>query len=352
MLAELGRLIPGMQGNAAALDAVEAFPTEDIAALRGMGALMAPVPVRLGGWGAGTEPVGAELLFEVLRLLGQGNMAVGRLYEAHVNALHLIALHGTPRQLEQAAVAAQEGHLFGLWVTDSPGHPVTMSKGTLRGSKAPCSGAGHVTRTLITVGTDSGTRMAVVGLNGSSGVVPMVGVMHGMRACCHGTMGFDGAALPVNAFIGPPDAYLAEPSLSAGAWRTMAVTLGGLDALVATTRAQLVQKGQAGAPLQQERFGLMLIAQETARLWTADAGRRAESGDADTADLVAYVNLARIAVEAACLDAMRLAQRALGLGALLRPNPVERLLRDLTTYLRQPAPDAVLTEAAQYALAS
>jgi hypothetical protein len=43
---------------------------------------------------------------------------------------------------------------------------------------------------------------------------------------------------------------------------------------------------------------------------------------------------------------MNFVQRSLGLAALLEPNPVERLIRDLSTYLRQPAPDEALTEAA------
>jgi hypothetical protein len=60
------------------------------------------------------------------------------------------------------------------------------------------------------------------------------------------------------------------------------------------------------------------------------------------------VGLARIAVETACLDAMRLVQRSLGLSAFRHGNPVERICRDLGTYLRQPAPDAVLTEAAAH----
>ncbi len=74
----------------------------------------------------------------------------------------------------------------------------------------------------------------------------------------------------------------------------------------------------------------------------------AEGGDACAGDVAGYVNLARIAIESACLDAMRLVQRSLGLAALIRPNPVERLLRDLATYLRQPAPDEALTEAAAW----
>ena len=94
----------------------------------------------------------------------------------------------------------------------------------------------------------------------------------------------------------------------------------------------------------------MLIATETARLWMATAAERAEHAEGDPADAVAYVGLARLAVEQACLDVIVLAQRSLGVAALLRANPVERLCRDLATYLRQPAADMVLTEAAARAL--
>jgi hypothetical protein len=63
---------------------------------------------------------------------------------------------------------------------------------------------------------------------------------------------------------------------------------------------------------------------------------------------VATVNLGRIAVEAACLDAMRLVQRSIGLSSFRQGTPVERICRDLATYLRQPAPDDVLTLGARW----
>ena len=75
-----------MQGRAAGLDASEAFPAADFAWLDKLGALLAPLPNAEGGLGAGTQPQGAATLLEVLRLLGRGNPAVGRLFEAHVNA--------------------------------------------------------------------------------------------------------------------------------------------------------------------------------------------------------------------------------------------------------------------------
>ena len=350
LLTDVIRLIPAMQARAIDLDADEAFPEQDIQLLRELGVLLAPLPARLGGHGAGTEAAGADLLVGLLSALGQGNLAVGRLFEAHVNALQLITAYGRSAQIERAAADVREGQIFGLWVTDPAGHALTLDAGALRGRKGPCSGAGHVTRALLTTSTAAGTRMAVVAMDGSMAVEPMRGVLHGMRAAVNGIVQFAGTPLQTDALIGQPGDYLREPHLSCGAWRTTAVTLGGLDALVAATRQQLVRKGHQDALLQQDRFGRMLIAQETARLWTVAAANRVEHARGPVTGRVAYVNLARTAVEAVCLDAMRLAQRALGLAAFVRPNPVERLLRDLAVYLRQPAPDAVLTEAAQHGL--
>ena len=352
LFAALTQLVPDMQARAAALDADEAFPGQDFQALRELGALKAPLPSAQGGHGAGTEPGGMDLILHLLTILGQGNLAVGRLFEAHVNALKLIVAYGTPAQVERAAAEVRDGRLFGLWVTDPAQHALQLSNGLLCGSKGPCSGAGHVTRALVTVSTPAGSQMAVVTVDRTVAIEPKRGALQGMRACINGVAHFHDTPLPGDALIGGPGDYLREPLLSTGAWRTSAVTLGGLDALIMATRDQLARRGHHAAPLQQDRFGRMLIAQETARLWTASAAQRAEASDAPVADRVAYVNLARIAVEAACLDAMRLAQRALGLAAFLRPNPVERLLRDLAVYLRQPAPDAVLTEAASHAFSA
>lgn len=193
--------------------------------------------------------------------------------------------------------------------------------------------------------------MAVIALSGREAVTPLQG-LQGMRAAANGTVVLDGVPAPGAAWIGRPGDYLQEPDFSCGAWRTSAAAAGALDALVDAVRAGLVAKGHAGAPMQQARFGEMLIAQGTARLWVERAAAVAEAeGDGeDPAAQVATVNLARLAVEAACLDAIRLAQRSLGLAAFAAPHPVERLARDLGTYLRQPAPDAVLLEAAAWHL--
>jgi hypothetical protein len=44
---------------------------------------------------------------------------------------------------------------------------------------------------------------------------------------------------------------------------------------------------------------------------------------------------------------MEAVQRGIGLRAFVRPNEVERICRDLSTYLRQPAPDLAMSDAAK-----
>src|SRR6202044_2217116 len=100
------------------------------------------------------------------------------------------------------------------------------------------------------------------------------------------------------------------------------------------------------SPHVQARVGLAIIARETSRLWVEAAARAAGDPRVQTEHRVATVGLARIAVETSCLDTMRLMQRSLGLSAFRQGNPIELICRDLSTYLRQPAPDEVLTEAA------
>lgn len=350
LLAALQAEIPRLQAHAAALDAAAEFPAHDMARLAALGMLTAPLPDAFGGLGAGTEPHAAALIRDMLVALGRGNPAVARLFEAHVNAIRLIMEYGGPAQRRRAAEDARAGHLFGLWVTDPPGAPkLRLEAGVLHGAKGPCSGAAHCTRALVTAETGSGTVMVLAVLRGGETVQKVRGLL-GMRAAANGTVTLTGLPAPDGAVIGVPGDYLREPDFSTGAWRGSAAALGVLDALVAEMARMLRARGQQHAPLQLARFGRILIAQETARLFVAQAAGTAEAAGGDAAAKVARVNLARIAVETACLDALRDIQRGLGLAVFVAPHPVERMARDLATYLRQPAPDEVLTEGARHFL--
>ncbi|WP_284247413.1 acyl-CoA dehydrogenase family protein, partial [Methylobacterium haplocladii] len=103
-------------------------------------------------------------------------------------------------------------------------------------------------------------------------------------------------------------------------------------------------------PHQRARLGAAATAVETARLFVARAATAAAGAEADPEGAVAYVNLARGAVERAGLDVIELAQRSVGLSGFLEGHPLERRVRDLATYLRQPAPDYALAQAAGHIL--
>ena len=354
VLAALAAQVPAFQSHAPALDAAAAFPNDDIATLRNLGLLAAPLPTTLGGLGLGTEPAGALPLMEALRLLGRGNLSLGRLFEAHVNAIRLIVRLGSADQARAAAADALAGHLFALWVTDAPTNPLCLAEsGTLRGAKAPCSGAGHATRALVTAATQAGgtVMLAIAVPPGSTSEGGRATYENwatsGMRAARSGHMDLTGIG-PLLPPIGAPGDYLRQPDFSAGAWRTSAVTLGGLEALVAELRTQLTSRNRTGNPHQLARVGEALIAQETARHWIHRAALLAENPAADPGDTAATVNLARIAAETATLGAMQIVQRALGMAAFRAGAMTELLFRDLAIYLRQPAPDETLTEAAAH----
>lgn len=328
------------------LDDSARFPSLDFNELREIGVLSAVIPKRFGGLGLGIDCGGAVALFDLLRFLGRGNLAVGRIFEGHVNAVKLISLFGKEDQIEHAAQDLAAGHLFGIWNAEAANGvrfleaPATV----LTGIKVFCSAAGQVSRALITAKEESGMQMLLIPLEPGARVLPSSLSLHGMRATQTAGIDFDGLNVPPDAFIGGPADYLSEPAFSGGAWRTATVTLGGLDALIEETRRQLVARKRHTDPHQLSRMGQVLIARESARLWIERAARVEESA-LPTADITGYINLARIALESATFDIIRMVQRSLGLAAFLKSNPVERLMRDLATYLRQPAADEALTEA-------
>ena len=345
LLQSVAALVPAMKSRARDLDRRQAFPVDDIGALRAAGVLLAPLPPRHGGLGLGTEPDGAVGLFDVLRTIGSGNLSVGRIFEGHVNALQLISIYGEESQIARAAADAADGHLFAIWNAESsPGVRLTEG-GLLTGRKEHGSAAGHATRPLITVGQ---SRLLLVSLAPCRRVGEAAGTMHGMRAAQSGPVDFGFYSPKAEDWIGDPDDYLREPAFSAGGWRTLAVIVGGVEALVNELRTQLHARDRHRNVHQATRIAQALIAQETAGLWTRKAAIVAESASATQEDSANYVKLARRAVETAALEAIQLTQRSLGLAALVDTNPAELLMRDLATYLRQPALDESLEEASAH----
>ena len=336
--------------HAADNDDDASFPTADIEELHRCGLLMAPFPAAFGGEDLG---IGApDTLRCVLTAIGRGSLPLGRLYEGHVNAVALTAHYGTPANLQLLMQDAQAGRPSGVWMA---GEPLRLERGgngrlVLRGRKVLCSGAGHFRRPLVAAEHDGGSQMVIPFVDPPDRAEAASWTAQGMRATATGSVDFDGIEVGDDEIVGATGDYLRAPYFRGGAWRVIAVQLGGLEAVLDCFGAQLRASPNRDQPLQLARYGEAEIACETARLWVEKAARMAEGPVEDAEAIDAYVDLARNAFERAALKVVALAQKAIGLKSFLRPNPLERLTRDLTTYLRQPNLDMSLLSAAAYRL--
>lgn len=342
------------------LDRDDAFPDVEFEQMRQSGLLAAPLSRELGGVGLGLGGAQAQLTLDVLSVIGWGSLPLGRLYEGHVNALRLLQTHGSPSQIGALAEDARRGSIFGVWNTQGADGLMLDAEGSgfrLRGAKIFASGAGRVTRPLVTARRGDGGLVMVVprldDLEASCRADLACWRAQGMRASASGAYDFTGIAVAIDDIIGEPNDYHLQPAFSAGAWRFCAVQLGGMERLMDCTRKHLQDRGRASDPNQLTRIGQAAAAVQGARLWVEAAARRSENHrHGDTQALIAFVNLTRGAVERAALDVIELTQRSIGLAGFLRTHPVEHVLRDLATYLRQPAPDKALLDAAAHVIAS
>jgi alkylation response protein AidB-like acyl-CoA dehydrogenase len=328
-----------------------AYPRADVVALHEAGLLAAPLPILAGG-----AQMSATDLCAVLRRIGAGSLPLGRLYEGHVNALGLVLRYGVDEQVDLVARETRGGRLFGVWNTDdAKGLHLIRDNGRhrLEGRKILASGAGHIERPIITATDDRGRRLMIMPRLASGERADLSQwKAQGMRASATGAMDFSGVAIEPIEILGGDGDYERQPAFSGGAWRFAAVHQGGMEKLFDLLREHLRGANRGGDPHQAARVGEAGIAVETARLWVERAAAIADDPDAARSpeQVVAYVNLARLAVEQAGLALMELVHRSVGLQGFMRPNPIERISRDLATYLRQPGPDRALTSAAAWML--
>jgi alkylation response protein AidB-like acyl-CoA dehydrogenase len=387
------RLVPSIQAEAPEVDVEGGCPVGSLILLREHGLLAAPVPERFGGASL-SDPRCRLQLLHVLAHMGRGSLPVGRLYEGHVNALGLVECFATPVQAAQWFADARDGHLFGVWNTQGA-DGLTMTAGApgrmqLNGCKTFASGAGVVTRALVTAqDAQGGWQMAIVHMEPARVTIdrsfwrPL-----GMHASASYKVDFGAVAVADDDLIGRSGDYYREPAFGGGAVRFAAVQQGGVEAIFDETRRFLRAAGRTIDPHQRARVGEMAVLVASGRQWLlgaarqalAHAGARGIAGEdapagrqqppderepgaghgahandrvsAQVRRTVAYAHLMRTAIESNALRVLQLAERCVGARGLMRPEPFERLHRDLTHYLRQAAPDAAVVAAGEFALAS
>ena len=289
-----------------------------------------------------SDPATPAAWLDLARLLyaaGRRDLPLGRVLEGHIDALQIVLRYGTPAQGAHAIAKAGAGRLFGVWNADRPGEPATLRGDRLSGGKAFASGAGLVTDALVSVDAAGDRQLLLVDLDMTPPAIDRSWWrVTGMARSETHLVGWSGATVPPDARIGAPGDYVREPWFSGGALRFAAVQAGGIAALVDGTRDHLIGVGRSDDPFQRGRLADLYGTAQAA----ADAVRRAALGWSveDVPGTLARVAAARVAVYEASENALRLAAAAVGLQAMFINHPMAEAMRDLDTYLRQPAPDA------------
>lgn len=339
-----------------------AMPAEEIRLLKESGLLSVVLPGHELDYNDDHMP---ELL-ALLKEVGRSNGAIGRIYEGHINTLFLIHLYATEQQRNYWFSQVELHHkLFGVWNTDGAmGIRFIHNENAvfITGEKGFCSGSNLVDYALIGGKTDrpspaSDWQMVIVPMHkvedhriDRDSWKPM-----GMKASVSHTIDFSGIEVDPSALLGKAGDYLKAPYFLAGAIRFAAVQLGMAEAVYNKTLSFLRGLNRLEDPFQKMRIGKMAMAIHSGQLWINNSGHEFDSLkiQPDQYDrLISYANLTRLTVEIVCLEVLELSAKCVGAKGLMAPGDLERWHRDLSYYLRQPAPDATLQNAAGYLISS
>lgn len=290
-------------------------------------------------------------LYSILRLFGAADLSVARLFEGHINAIGLVELYGSANQLEELARDISAGALAAVWAADDALGLHLIPHGNawrLKGRKILASGAGFVTRPIVTATSSKGQVLCLLRLPKGYAHDLSCWDALGMRATATAAVDFTDRRVGLGEIVGGVGDYMRQPHFSGGAWRFCAAHLGAMERLVDLFRDHLLSTGRSDDPYQVERVASCIVAAKTTRFWVEESARRLANDDFMVDEIAAFANLTRLVTERSALRVMENVQRGIGLRAFVKPNPIERISRDLATYLRQPAPDRAMNEAVQF----
>lgn len=354
--------------RAAHYDRTASFPAEDFQDLLAARLNAPTVPKEHGGLGLGPLRGDAFTLWMMTKELAKADLSLARCWEGNANSLMLLdALAGDEQKARWFPGVVEKGEAWVVWSGEpqarAPGErsfaggfgtTLTAVEGgwIVDGTKVFATSAGGADWAILLVNsagpggarhTSSPETLLMLACALDDPTVEVDGSWWdpiGMRGTVSHLVRFHRTFIPDENRIGGPGQYLADNWQTAFAPHYAASFLGAAEGALEYALDHLKAQGKTADPYVQQRVARMSIHVETGHLWLRhvaglwDAGRREEAQLAGSRVRHVVEHLAQETVENAI--------RACGARALIRPSPVERILRDLSFYIRHDNDDQVL----------
>ncbi|WP_394846937.1 acyl-CoA/acyl-ACP dehydrogenase [Pendulispora brunnea] len=368
LLRRLDSLTRSFESRAEGYDRTAAFPAEDFDELFAANLHAPTVPREYGGLGLGPLQGNAYVLWKMTRSLAAADLSLARCWEGHANSLVLIDAMASPAQKERwFRGVVERGEKWVAWSGEpkapkGPGSESAPRFGTtvrrdgndwiVEGTKIFATSASGANWAILLVDTtgpggarhsDSPETVFMLACDLSDPTVSIDGSWWdpiGMRATVSHLVRFHQTRIPDANRIGEPGAYLREGWQTAFIPHYAASFLGAAEAAYEYALRYVTQQDKTGDPYVQQRVGAMAVAVETADLWLQHVADLWDRGPRAEAQLAG--SRARHVVEHLAVQTVDHCIRACGARCLIRPSPVERILRDLTFYVRHDNDDHIL----------
>jgi alkylation response protein AidB-like acyl-CoA dehydrogenase len=347
-------------------DRTASFPEADFTDLFEAGLLAPTVPRDDGGLGLGPLCGDALGLWLMTKEIAKADLSMARCWEGHANSLVLVDALATAEQRRRwFAGVVDQGEKWVAWSGEpqarKPGEgrafgtTVERADGgwTVSGTKVFATSATGADWAILVVdpagpggarhAADSGEGLLMLGCRLADPTVSVDGSWWdpvGMRATVSHLVRFDHTFIADDDVIGEPGSYLRDGWQTAFIPHYAASFLGAAEAAYEYALEYLIHQGKGGDPYVQQRVGSMLVNVESAHLWLQYVARLWDEGHRPEAQLAG--SRARHVIEHLAEQTVHHCIRACGARSLVRPSPVERILRDLTFYLRHDNDDHIL----------
>ena len=339
---------------------LQTAPLREIERFAQLGLLTAPLSRELGGLGLGLECGTHAHLLRLLAIVGGADLALGRIYEGHVNGLLLVQRYGTDAQKEELAEACRDGQLSGVWNTGTTAkmylHPHSDDF-RYEGAKTFATGAAFVQRPIVTVEIPGRGWQMTMPHMATLGATIDRSFWHplGMESSESFGVDFSGRIITTNELIGNPGDFYRDPMFYGGAIRFAAVQAGAVLRLHSLFAQWMDEDRRAENPYQLTRLGEIAISAQEVVLWVEKAAAVAEQSfyreEPDHIErMLECADMTRTAVERIATSVMQRVVAGVGAHGLLQPYRFERVVRDLTMYLRQPVADYTLATVGRRAI--